>query len=137
MSAGVSPWILLEAAEYHQLSDWVTFALCAETDPELFFPSHGESNARAKGVCRLCSVRPQCLEHALTSPVAPYGIWGGTTEYERREMRQGRGMPIGRYMPESACGSAAGAKRHYRAHEVPCAPCRRAAAVAKADRRRA
>ena len=36
---------------------------------------------RAKKVCSDCAVKQECLTHALD--YAEYGIWGGTTEYER------------------------------------------------------
>ena len=47
-------------------SPWWWFeGLCAQTDPELFFPEKGGSVREAKRVCAACPVRAQCLEHAL------------------------------------------------------------------------
>jgi len=37
----------------------------------------------AKAICDLCAVRGQCLEFALQRGEA-HGIWGGTSESERR-----------------------------------------------------
>jgi WhiB family transcriptional regulator, redox-sensing transcriptional regulator len=69
-------------------SDWWRSAACLETDPELFFPvtargpGAGEI-ARAKAVCAACLVRRQCLQYALATHQV-HGVWGGTTEDERR-----------------------------------------------------
>ncbi|HEU0130825.1 MAG TPA: WhiB family transcriptional regulator [Mycobacteriales bacterium] len=62
-------------------------ALCAQTDPELFFPVRDVDSTRAaKAVCSRCSVQGECLDFALADP-ALKGIWGGTTADERRKMR--------------------------------------------------
>lgn len=62
---------------------WQDRALCAETDPEGFFPEKGGSAAQAKRVCRGCEVRAECLEYALANGER-FGIWGGLSERERR-----------------------------------------------------
>ncbi|MGB3676807.1 MAG: WhiB family transcriptional regulator [Candidatus Nanopelagicales bacterium] len=64
---------------------WKDSALCAQTDPEAFFPEKGGSSANAKRVCMGCGVRDQCLEWALTTQQR-YGIWGGLSERERRRL---------------------------------------------------
>jgi WhiB family redox-sensing transcriptional regulator len=64
---------------------WQDRALCAETDPEAFFPEKGESVVPAKGVCRSCPVRPQCLKSALENGER-FGVWGGLSERERRRL---------------------------------------------------
>lgn len=64
--------------------------LCAQTDPDLFFPESGDEGLRqrnAKAVCRACTLRVPCLEYALDEQVA-FGIWGATTPRERRDMRR-------------------------------------------------
>ena len=67
-------------------SPWWWFAgLCAQTDPELFFPEKGGSTRAAKAVCAGCPVRAQCLEHALAHDER-FGVWGGTSERERRRL---------------------------------------------------
>jgi WhiB family transcriptional regulator, redox-sensing transcriptional regulator len=68
---------------------WQGSALCAQADPEIFFPDKGESPAPAKSVCRRCPVRQDCENDAL-SRRERYGIWGGTTERRRREIIAGR-----------------------------------------------
>lgn len=66
---------------------WQRDALCAQTDPEAFFPEKGGSTREAKGICEACSVRTQCLEYALTNDER-FGIWGGLSERERRRLRR-------------------------------------------------
>ena len=61
-------------------------ALCAETDPEAFFPEKGGSTRDAKRVCTGCTVRAECLEFALANDER-FGIWGGLSERERRRLR--------------------------------------------------
>lgn len=70
----------------HQPGPWIDRAACAGVDPELFFPDRGESTAPAKAVCAGCPVRAECLDHALVN-VERFGIWGGTSERERRAIR--------------------------------------------------
>ena len=65
---------------------WRLDALCAETDPEAFFPEKGGSTREAKRVCLGCSVRTECLEFALANDER-FGIWGGLSERERRRVR--------------------------------------------------
>jgi len=68
---------------------WRADALCAQTDPEAFFPDKGGSTRDAKRICGECDVRAQCLEWALEHDER-FGIWGGTSERERRKLRAGR-----------------------------------------------
>ena len=65
---------------------WRLNALCAETDPEAFFPEKGGSTREAKRVCSGCEVRAECLEFALANDER-FGIWGGLSERERRRLR--------------------------------------------------
>ena len=67
---------------------WVEAALCGQTDPDLFSPGHGESPRAAKAVCACCDVRADCLAHALADS-GLVGVWGGTTEHQRRLLRRG------------------------------------------------
>lgn len=66
---------------------WQTDALCAQTDPEAFFPEKGGSTRDAKKVCGACNVRAECLEYALANDER-FGIWGGLSERERRRLRK-------------------------------------------------
>lgn len=74
--------------------DWRQRAACRDLDPELFFPvsekGPGARQAdRAKAVCARCPVRAACLEYALDNAL-DHGIFGGTTETERRTLRRAR-----------------------------------------------
>jgi len=68
--------------------DWTDRALCAETDPDAFFPEKGGSTREAKKICLGCEVRPECLEWALQNDER-FGIWGGLSERERRRLKRG------------------------------------------------
>jgi WhiB family redox-sensing transcriptional regulator len=72
-------------------TDWRNYAACRDVDPDLFFPlgTSGSSLLQieeARQICRTCPVSAPCLEWALDSGHA--GVWGGTTEDERRSRRQ-------------------------------------------------
>jgi WhiB family redox-sensing transcriptional regulator len=66
---------------------WQERALCAETDPESFFPEKGGSTREAKKICTGCEVKAECLEYALSNDER-FGIWGGLSERERRRLRR-------------------------------------------------
>lgn len=72
--------------------NWTESAACRDADPELFFPvgTSGPAllqTAAAKAVCRRCPVLIDCLFWALDHPLeAEYGVWGGTDEFERRDL---------------------------------------------------
>jgi WhiB family transcriptional regulator, redox-sensing transcriptional regulator len=66
---------------------WQVAARCVEVDPEIFFPERGGSSKAARAVCNECTVRVECLRYALTNR-EQFGIWGGTSERERRRLRR-------------------------------------------------
>jgi len=70
--------------------DW-TGALCAQTDPELFFPdkTNISNGYLAKKICRKCPLLQECFDYAIQDWELR-GIWGGTSERERWEIRAGR-----------------------------------------------
>ncbi len=73
-------------------NSWRSQARCLGTNPELFFPLGGTGRPlaqaeMAKAMCLGCPVRQLCLQYALeTNQVT--GVWGGTTEDERRAIRR-------------------------------------------------
>ena len=67
---------------------WQDKALCAQTDPEAFFPEKGGSTREAKRICLGCEVKDACLEYALANDER-FGIWGGLSERERRRLKRG------------------------------------------------
>jgi WhiB family redox-sensing transcriptional regulator len=73
-------------------AEWRRYASCRDTNPDLFFPvgTTGpaiEQIAAAKAVCAECAAREECLEYALSTN-QDSGIWGGTSEEERRKLRK-------------------------------------------------
>lgn len=61
--------------------------------PDIFYPEAGAAGQdqaeTAKVLCASCPVRLQCLNQALSTPVGhDWGIWGGTTENQRHEIRR-------------------------------------------------
>jgi WhiB family redox-sensing transcriptional regulator len=74
--------------------EWLDRARCLDQDPELFFPIGTTGLALdqiedAKAVCLRCEVRTQCLAWALDT-AQDAGVWGGTSEEERRVIRRAR-----------------------------------------------
>ncbi len=72
--------------------EWVHRARCKDEDPELFFPVGTTGPAAvqieaAKAVCMQCEAQPECLEFALATNQES-GVWGGTSEDERRKLRR-------------------------------------------------
>lgn len=86
----VEAFEMLEIVEDADEDDWQDRALCAETDPEAFFPEKGGSTREAKRICTGCEVRAQCLEYALAHDER-FGIWGGLSERERRRLKRRAG----------------------------------------------
>jgi WhiB family redox-sensing transcriptional regulator len=75
-----------------ECDDWREQSACRDTDPDLFFPVGTTGPAidqieNAKAVCRVCDVQKNCLEYALVTN-QDSGIWGGTSEEERRAIRR-------------------------------------------------
>ena len=74
---------MFEAVE----DQWQDRALCAQTDPEAFFPEKGGSTREAKRICQGCEVKAECLEYALHNDER-FGIWGGLSDRERRRLKK-------------------------------------------------
>lgn len=72
--------------------EWRGYASCRDMDPDLFFPV-GTTGAAldqieaSKSICNLCEVREDCLDFALSTNQES-GVWGGTSEEERRTLRR-------------------------------------------------
>lgn len=82
----VADMVLLPLSDVEELA-WQAKALCAQTDPEAFFPEKGGSTREAKKICMSCEVRVDCLEYALAQDER-FGIWGGLSERERRRLKK-------------------------------------------------
>jgi WhiB family redox-sensing transcriptional regulator len=71
---------------------WRNRSACRDSDPDVFFPVGSTGSAveqieAARRICGACSVRAECLDFALATNQEA-GIWGGTTEDERRKLRK-------------------------------------------------
>lgn len=72
---------------------WQMKGLCRGNHSYLFFPpstverkeERERREIKAKAICAVCPVNGDCVEFALEIK-EPYGIWGGLTETERRQV---------------------------------------------------
>lgn len=71
---------------------WQDFALCQEFDPALWYHDDDSNYDEAKAICARCSVASMCLEYALAreSGDSAFGVWGGLSPKERRNLRRRR-----------------------------------------------
>ncbi len=75
--------------------EWQRHAACKGPRAELFFPPTSPERKEdrmarerdAKAICASCAVCGDCLTYALRIKEA-HGIWGGTTELERRDLSE-------------------------------------------------
>lgn len=101
------------------MNSWADRAACSGADSSVFFPeTRGTANAaRALLICGRCTVKSECLQHALTRPEND-GVWGGKTEQERRDMKPARKQP-----DRPPHGTRRGYDYHLRHNETPCGAC--------------
>lgn len=77
-------WLALDAP-----GPWAERAVCAQKDPEVFFPERGKPAQPARRICQGCGVRAECLEYALAHRIG-FGVWGGLSVPERRVLQHRR-----------------------------------------------
>ena len=70
---------------------WMAEGNCREVHPAVFFPSDGVGVDAARRICIDCPVKAPCLEYALRNRI-DHGVWGGTSERERRRILRQRRM---------------------------------------------
>lgn len=68
-------------------SAWMAQSVCAQTDPEAFFPEKGGSVRAVVAICAGCPVKTHCLDFALDNNIQ-HGIWGGLSSLARRRLQQ-------------------------------------------------
>jgi WhiB family redox-sensing transcriptional regulator len=105
--ASLSTWALEERVQ--------AGAGCRDADTELFYPAvhttagqitddHADAEQeQARRLCGGCPVTAACLELALRIPAGAHGIWGATTERDRRALLRRRhttpaAAPSGMYL---------------------------------------
>jgi hypothetical protein len=70
---------------------WQPKGACAAVDPRIFFPEVGKPGNEARLICAGCPVRAACLAWAIAHPaMTETGIYGGTSDRERRRIRTGK-----------------------------------------------
>ena len=80
--------IMMPTPAAPSLREWHGSGLCIGEDPDVFFPSHGDSGTKARQICGICPVRGDCLEYSTEADED--GIWGGLDQDERRNLRRKR-----------------------------------------------
>jgi WhiB family redox-sensing transcriptional regulator len=70
-------------------TSWMARGKCKELPPGIFFPSDGVGVDVARKICADCPVKSPCLEYALANHI-DHGVWGGTSERERRRIARAR-----------------------------------------------
>lgn len=70
-------------------------ALCAQVDPELFFPLQGDADSAqvAKQICTKCPLITACLSEAILTN-SNDGIWGASTPKDRQKIRRNTAVPL-------------------------------------------
>lgn len=81
-----SPLSLL--ASFFADNAWMGDAACRGKDPELFFETEaGATYHEARAICAECPASDACLDFGLD---LDFGMWGGTSPKERRQLRRER-----------------------------------------------
>lgn len=70
---------------------WMDHAACIGKPTHWWYPRPGQHAHRAHAICEKCPVQSACLEWAVVH-IEDWGIWGGTSERERRRLRRRAGM---------------------------------------------
>ncbi|MGH9380816.1 MAG: WhiB family transcriptional regulator [Thermoanaerobaculia bacterium] len=86
MNTPVAELLALLAVAEPGEPDW-TAGLCAQSDPDAWFPEKGESTRYPKRICQDCPIRAECLAAAMRNGER-YGVWGGASERERRALAE-------------------------------------------------
>jgi WhiB family transcriptional regulator, redox-sensing transcriptional regulator len=76
-------------------TEWMAQGKCNDVPPSTFFPSDGVGVDAARRICEECPVRAPCLEYALVNRI-DHGVWGGTSERERRRILRQRRLTAAR-----------------------------------------
>lgn len=67
--------------------------LCAQTDPEIFFPEDGRNVTKSVyRICQLCDHVVECAEWGIKHE--RFGVWGGLSNFKRRKIRRQRNIKI-------------------------------------------
>lgn len=65
---------------------WMAKGLCRQGDPDLWMSTRARDQREAQAICLTpCPVRQKCFAYAIERR-EPFGIWGGSTERQRRSI---------------------------------------------------
>lgn len=92
-------------------TSWMAKGKCREMPPDTFFPSDGAGVEVARKICADCPMKSPCLEYAMANHI-DHGVWGGTSERERRRIARRRRLA-------AAEAAAGGAPSQEQAQEQP------------------
>jgi WhiB family transcriptional regulator, redox-sensing transcriptional regulator len=70
-------------------TEWMQQGNCKGFPPEVMIPENKSGVDRARKICADCVVKDVCLEYALVNNIE-HGVWGGTSERQRREIKRRR-----------------------------------------------
>lgn len=86
----LTPWIAAGVVDLGPYGwgpgDWVTGAVCPQTDPATFDGETAGDIRLAKRVCARCDVQAWCLAYALVTNETA-GVWGGMSRTERQRLK--------------------------------------------------
>lgn len=72
--------------------EWRSRGVCTPAQDDIFFGETAVPPAKAVYICtHECPVAAQCFEYAMSQKLPVRGVWGGTSEAQRR--RAARGLP--------------------------------------------
>lgn len=89
MSSRPSPFTGIELDADDEI--WRADGVCAEVDPDLWFPDVVDTSRVAKRICAGCPVTDECLQWAITHDER-FGVWGGLSVSERDRLVRGRSV---------------------------------------------
>lgn len=75
------------------LEPWRKKAACVGAPRDMFFKESKRSQAACINICDTCAVKGDCLTWVMeyesaTEGTLRYGVWGGTTPAQRRQMNR-------------------------------------------------
>lgn len=71
-------------------SQWMQEGSCRNTTIFIVLADTKSEKEQSKKVCRDCTVKSECLDYALANN--EQGIWGGTTDKDRRNIKRQRSL---------------------------------------------
>lgn len=99
--------------------EWFKQAKCANRVDLDWDSTDTRTIKTCKALCETCGVRDECLTEAMRER-EPWGIWGGLTVAERKDLAVELGIPQPAHLPPHGTNS------RYAKHGCRCSNCRHA-----------